>query len=135
MTTAAVLIIGDEILGGKVRDSNGPLMIDLLREQGVALKRLVYLEDDPASLVPEIQASARAHDVLVTSGGLGPTHDDRTIEAVARAFDRAVVRSPFIEDMIRDHWGARVSDTALRMADVPQGARLLCGQDLSLIHI
>ena len=129
MTTAAGIIIGDEILSGKVRDTNAPLLIDLFREIGVELQRLAYIADELDAISGEIRGTAAAHDVVVTSGGIGPTHDDRTVAGVARAFSVPVVRDPDLESMIRRFWGARVNDAALRMADVPQGARLIEGGD------
>jgi len=129
MTTAAGIIIGDEILSGKVRDTNAPLLIDLFREIGVELQRLACIADELDAISAEIQRSVATHDVVVTSGGIGPTHDDRTVAGVARAFSVSVVRDPDLESMIRGFWGPRVNDAALRMADVPQGARLIDGGD------
>jgi molybdenum cofactor synthesis domain-containing protein len=129
VTTAAVLIIGDEILSGKVRDTNAPLLIDLFREIGVELKRLVYLADDADSIAAEVRACSDTYDAVITSGGVGPTHDDRTIDAVAEAFGVGVERHPDIEAMIRAYWGERMNDAALRIADMPKGSRLLYSSD------
>jgi len=129
MTTAAGLIIGDEILSGKVRDSNGPLLIDLMRELGVCLERLVYIGDDLEVISKEIRSSSARFDAVITSGGVGPTHDDRTVAAVADAFGVGVVRHPDLEAMIRAWWGERFTDAALRMAEMPDGARLLYSGD------
>jgi molybdenum cofactor synthesis domain-containing protein len=127
VTTAAALIIGDEILSGKVRDTNGPLLIDLLRALGVRLQRLVYLGDTVSEIAAELRNSSARFDAVVTSGGIGPTHDDRTIAAVAAAFAVRVVRNPELEAMIRAWWGSRFTESALRMAEVPEGARLARG--------
>jgi molybdenum cofactor synthesis domain-containing protein len=129
VTTAAVLIIGDEILSGKVRDTNAPLLIDLFRETGVELKRLVYLADDAESIAAEVRACSEAYDAVITSGGVGPTHDDCTIAAVADAFGVGVARHPEIEAMIRAYWGDRLNEAALRMAEMPEGSRLLFSSD------
>ena len=128
MTTAAALIIGDEILSGKVRDTNGPLLIDLLRGLGVRLQRLVYLGDTVADIAAELRSCCGRFDAVVTSGGIGPTHDDRTIAAVAEAFAVSVVVNPELEAMIRGWWGSRFTESALRMAEVPEGARLVRGR-------
>jgi molybdenum cofactor synthesis domain-containing protein len=125
----AVLIIGDEILSGKVRDTNAPLLIDLFRELGVELKRLVYLADDADTIAADVRACAGSYDAVITSGGVGPTHDDCTIEAVARAFGVGVVRHPDVEAMIRAYWGERMNEAALRMAEMPEGSRLLYSSD------
>jgi molybdenum cofactor synthesis domain-containing protein len=129
MTTAAALIIGDEILSGKVADTNGPLLIALLRDLGVRLGRLVYLGDEVAEIAAEVRSCADRYDAVITSGGIGPTHDDRTVSAVAEAFGVGVDRNPDLEAMIRAWWSDRLTDDALRMAEVPAGARLLYGGD------
>jgi len=129
MATAAGLIIGDEILTGKVRDANGPLLIDLCRDLGVCLERLVYIPDDIEVIAAEVRSCSEQFDAVITSGGVGPTHDDRTVAAVAHAFGVAVERHPELEAMIRAWWGKRFTVAALRMADMPEGSRLLYGDD------
>ena len=129
MTTAAALIIGDEILTGKVADTNGPLLIGLLRDLGVRLERLVYLGDSIDQIAAEVRRCAERYDAVITSGGIGPTHDDCTIAAVAAAFGVGIDRDPDLEAMIRAWWASRLTDDALRMADVPAGSRLLYGGD------
>jgi len=132
VTTAAVIIIGDEILSGKVRDENAPLIVARLRERGVALSRLVVVGDRVDDIADEVSRCRGRHDVVITSGGIGPTHDDVTVAAVARALGRAVVREPELEAMVRSYWGERVNDAALRLADVPAGARLIRSRDILL---
>jgi len=129
MTTASGLIIGDEILTGKVRDTNGPLLIDFLRGLGVTLERLVYIRDELDTIAREVGDCSRSSDVVITSGGVGPTHDDLTIPGVAAAFGVEVVRHPDLEAMIRAWWGARFTEAALRMAEIPEGSRLLYSGD------
>lgn len=129
MTTAAALIIGDEILSGKVRDANGPLLIELLRDLGVRLERLVVLGDEVAEIAAEVRSCSERYDAVVCSGGIGPTHDDRTVAAVAGAFGVKVVSDPEVAAMIRAWWGDHFTEAALRMADVPEGARLIHGDD------
>lgn len=132
MTTAAAIIIGDEILSGKVRDDNAPLLIARLRKRGVTLARLVVVGDRLEEIAAEVSRCASRHDVVITSGGIGPTHDDVTVAAVARALGRSVVRDPELEAMVRSFWGGRVNDAALRLADVPAGARLIRSHDALL---
>jgi molybdenum cofactor synthesis domain-containing protein len=129
VTTVAALIIGDEILSGKVRDTNAPLIIDLFRELGVQLCRLVYVCDSVDEISAEVRSCAEKYDAVITSGGVGPTHDDCTVDAIARAFGVKVVRHPDIEALIRAYWGERMNDAALRMAEVPEGSRLLYSTD------
>jgi FAD synthetase len=129
MTTAAAIIIGDEILSAKVRDANTPLLIDLLAELGVDLERIVVIGDDCESIANEVAACSAKYDVVFTSGGVGPTHDDCTIQGVAGAFSVQVVVHPELEAMIRAYWGDRFTESALRMAEMPEGSRLLYGDD------
>ncbi len=129
MTTAAALIIGDELLVGRVVDTNTPLLARCLSRLGVHLRRVVFLPDEEEIIAGELAATAPAVDWVITSGGLGPTHDDCTVAAVARAFAVPVVRSAELERMIRTLWGSRFTEGALRMADIPNGGRLLYGND------
>jgi molybdenum cofactor synthesis domain-containing protein len=129
MTTAAAIIIGDEILSAKVPDANTPLLIDFMAELGVDLERIVVIGDDCAAIAAEVAACAEKYDVVITSGGVGPTHDDCTVRAVADAFGVDVVRHPDIEEMIRAWWGERFTESALRMAEMPEGSRLFYGDD------
>jgi molybdenum cofactor synthesis domain-containing protein len=129
MTTAAAIIIGDEILSAKVRDANAPLLIDFFAELGVDLQRMVVIGDELEAIAAEVAACSEKYDVVITSGGVGPTHDDCTVRGVADAFGVEVVRHPEIEEMIRAYWGERFTESALRMAEVPEGSRLYYGDD------
>ena len=122
--TAAILVIGDEILSGKVADENARFLIGELRELGVSLRRILVLPDVVDEIADAVRSLAGAHDYLFTSGGVGPTHDDLTMEGVARAFGVPVVRHPEIERLLRAYYGARLEERNLRMADVPDGATL-----------
>jgi len=122
--TAAALIIGNELLTGKTQEAN---LVDLsrtLRVLGIRLRRVVMVEDDVATIAEDVRVLAASHDWVFTSGGVGPTHDDVTIEAVAAAFDVPVVVSPDMERMLRDHYKERCTPGHLRMALMPQGAAL-----------
>jgi molybdenum cofactor synthesis domain-containing protein len=122
--TAAALVIGNEILSGKVDDANVGVLARTLRSIGVLLRRVVVVLDDVDAIAAEVSALAGSHDWLFTSGGVGPTHDDVTIEAVAKAFGVRVVSSPSMETMIRGHYGDRCTEGHLRMALMPEGASL-----------
>jgi molybdenum cofactor synthesis domain-containing protein len=122
---AAMLVIGNEILTGKVRESNLETLAHELFRMGITLARAVVCADEIDIIARDLNELRAAHDLVFTSGGVGPTHDDVTLPAVARAFDRALERSPIIEDLIRQHWGDRVTDGHLRMADVPAGAEVV----------
>lgn len=122
--TAAALVIGNEILSGKVEEANVAPLARLFRELGVSLRRVVTVLDDVDGIAREVAALSASHDWLVTSGGVGPTHDDVTVEGVAKAFGVPVVSDPDLEARIRAHWGSRCTEGHLRMALVPQGAVL-----------
>lgn len=129
--TAAALIIGNEILTGKVVEQNVYVMAKELFGLGVELRRIVVCPDEVPVIVRDLRELASTHDVVITSGGVGPTHDDVTIKAVAAAFDVPVVRAPAYESILRSHYGERVTDMHLRMADVPEGCRLVCSAETS----
>jgi molybdenum cofactor synthesis domain-containing protein len=123
--TAAALIIGNEILTGKVQEQNVAFLAKELFALGVALRRVVVCVDEIDVIVADLDALRTTHDVVFTSGGVGPTHDDVTIAAIAKAFGRKVVRAPEMEWLIRKYYAERVTDGHLRMADVPEGATLV----------
>lgn len=122
--TAAALIIGNELLTGKTQEANLVELARALRSLGVRLRRVVVVEDDVRTIAAEVAALAAAHDWVFTSGGVGPTHDDVTIEAVALAFGVPVVSSPEMEAMLRAHYRERCTPGHLRMALMPDGAAL-----------
>lgn len=125
MVSAAAVIIGDEILSGKVTDSNTSVLIRLLWARGIHLARVAIVTDDLDAISAEVRRCSEAHDWVITSGGIGPTHDDRTMEGIARAFDVPLIRPPSLEQAVRAHMGARMSAAALKLATVPAGAQLL----------
>jgi len=122
---AAAVIIGNEVLTAKVQDLNGPLLIRRLRECGVPLRSLEVVPDEVDAIVDAV-ARARAKAAYVfTSGGIGPTHDDVTVRAVALALGRPVVRLAAMEALLRERHHDAVTPQALRLADAPEGAQLL----------
>jgi molybdenum cofactor synthesis domain-containing protein len=129
MTTAAGIIIGDEILSGKVRDANAAPLIALCAEVGVDLQRISYIGDTEEDIVAEVRFCAERFDAVITSGGVGPTHDDRTVASIAKAFGVGVERHPDLIKMIHAWWGERLNEAALRMADIPAGSRLVYSND------
>ncbi len=123
--TAAALIIGNEILTGKVSEANVIVMAKELFALGVELRRIVVCPDEIPVIARDLRELSSTHDIVITSGGIGPTHDDVTIKAVAAAFGGRVVRSPEYVALLQKHYGDRLTDMHLRMADVPEGARLI----------
>ncbi len=124
MRTAAALIIGNELLSGKIADANVVVLARALRSLGVVLRRVVMVLDEIEVIAEEVRVLSASHDWLFTSGGVGPTHDDVTIDAIARAFDTHVVTSEPMERLLRAYYGEKVTEGHLLMARIPHGARL-----------
>jgi len=129
--TAAFLAIGNELLTGKVVEANLAPLAKTLRALGIELTSAEILLDHVPTLASAIARLSKAHGVVVTSGGVGPTHDDVTIEAVAKAFGRAVVRDPGLVELVRETFGERTTEAHLRFADIPEGAELRRSPDVS----
>jgi molybdenum cofactor synthesis domain-containing protein len=129
MPTAGIAIIGDEILSGKFVEENAAFLIGELRALGVELKRIVVIPDDEGDIAATVIELSSRFDHVFTSGGVGPTHDDVTMVAIAKAFETPIVRVPELEERVRAYWGANLSEPNLRLADVPCGAELVYGKD------
>lgn len=129
--TAAILVIGNEILSGKVVDSNSPFLAVELRKLGVALRRILTVPDEPEVIAAGIRDLWPNHDFVFTSGGVGPTHDDVTMEGLALGLGRRVIRHPELEAGIRRYLGDKVNEAHLKMAEAPEGAVLIPDPSLS----
>jgi molybdenum cofactor synthesis domain-containing protein len=122
--SAALVVIGNEILSGKVQDSNAYFTARELRGLGVELKRIAVVPDELPAIAEEVAYCASNFDFVITSGGVGPTHDDITMEGVAIAFKRKLIQHPELARLIQLHMGERANAASLRMAEVPEGAVL-----------
>jgi len=122
--TAAILLIGDEILSGKVEDENARYLVRELRRAGVTVGRIEVVPDQLEVIAESVRRLSAGFQWVFSSGGIGPTHDDVTFAAVAAAFDRPVARDPQLEALMRRSWGQQLHVRDLRMADIPLGARL-----------
>jgi molybdenum cofactor synthesis domain-containing protein len=131
IATAAALIVGNELLSGKVQDANLIVLATALRDLGILLRRVVMIPDDVDIIAREVAALSADHHVVFTSGGVGPTHDDLTIEGVARAFGVRMVTSERMEAMLRAHYRERCTEGHLRMALVPEGAELVTSSEIA----
>jgi FAD synthetase len=123
--SAGIVIIGNEVLSGKTRDTNSYFFCAELRQLGVEVKKISTIQDEIDIIGREVAEFSKRFDYVFTSGGVGPTHDDVTIEGVAHGFGIKVVRHPDIERRMRQRFGDQVNDARLRMANVPEGATLL----------
>jgi FAD synthetase len=128
--TAGIVIIGNEILSGKVVDTNSPYLCRELRALGVDVERILTIPDDVQVIASEVKAMSDAYDLVFTSGGIGPTHDDLTIEGVAAAFGLGVGINESIVARIRRAIGGEPNASQLKMARIPEGAMLLDAGDL-----
>lgn len=124
---AAAVIIGNEVLSGKVADTNGAYLLKRFAQRGIPLSRLAMVPDEVDPIVDEVVRCLAMADLVVTSGGIGPTHDDVTVRSVALALGRRVVRLPELEALVRRHYGDAPPRAALRLAEAPEGTRLTQG--------
>ncbi len=124
-TGASAIIIGNEVLTAKVTEANGSHLISRLRERGVLLHSVHFVLDDVDAIVEALQLARRKAKWVFTSGGIGPTHDDVTVRAVALALGRPVVRLPEMEALVKLQYGEGATAEAMRLADAPEGAELL----------
>ena len=126
--TAALAVIGDEILSGRTQDKNVAQVATWLNDQGIRLAEVRIVPDETRHIADTVNELRAMYDYLFTTGGIGPTHDDITVDAVAAAFGVPVVIHPqaraILEDYYRDRPGG-LSDARLRMARVPEGAELI----------
>src|SRR5207237_9210900 len=123
--TAGIVIIGNEVLSGKTRDTNSYFFCAELRRLGVEVQKISTIQDEIEIIGREVAEFSKRFDYVFTSGGVGPTHDDVTIDGVAHGFGLKVVRHPDIERRMRQRFGDQVKHARLRMANVPEGATLL----------
>jgi molybdenum cofactor synthesis domain-containing protein len=123
--TASVVIIGDEVLAGEVVDLNGPFILSHLATRGIRVLGLHVLPDEPAEVESSIKTAARLADYVLVTGGIGPTHDDITRLAVARALGRPLVSSSEATLRLESIFRRGSTPEERAMALLPQGAELL----------
>ena len=125
--TAAAVIIGDEILSGRTHDKNIAQIASWLQVQGIRLIEVRVVADDMVAIAEAVNTLRAKHDYLFTTGGIGPTHDDITVDAVAEALGLEVVIHPEARAMLEDYYTTRggLNEGRLRMARVPAGAELI----------
>jgi len=126
--TAAMLVIGDEILSGRTRDSNMYHLAGELTKHGIDLKEVRVVSDDATAITDATRALSAAHDHVFTSGGIGPTHDDITADCIAAAFDAPIGVRDDARAILEAHYertGTELNDSRLRMARIPDGAVLI----------
>ncbi len=127
--TAALLIIGDEVLSSKVADQNGPFLLQSLRAHGVQVVEMRVVGDRVEAIVEALRALKERATYVFTTGGIGPTHDDVTLAAVALAFGRRVVHHGELLARLHARFGAELSPARARFAEIPEGAHVVLGPE------
>lgn len=123
--TSAILVVGNEILTGKVEETNGVWLAKQLYELGVTLKRIQVVPDEIDAIAEGVRSLRSVADTVFTSGGVGPTHDDVTVHGIAKALGREVVRVESIANLLKKYYGDKCNDDVLRMAEAPAGFELI----------
>lgn len=126
--TAAMLVIGDEILSGRTRDANMYHLAGELTTHGVDLKEVRVVSDDAPAIIAAVKALSEAYDCVFTSGGIGPTHDDITADCIAEAFGAHIDVRDDARALLAAHYerqGTELNEARLRMARIPDGAELI----------
>lgn len=125
--TAALVVIGDEILSGRTQDKNVAQVAKWLNVQGIRLAEVRVVADDTAAIVEAVNELRARNDYLFTTGGIGPTHDDITVDAIAAALDIGVTHHPDALAVLERYYATRggLTDARKRMARVPEGAALI----------
>ena len=128
IVTAALLVIGDEILSGRTKDRNTGTIAEHLTGIGIRLKEVRVVADDEGEIVAAVNALRSRYDYVFTTGGIGPTHDDITADSIAKAFGVAIGVDPRAEKLLSEHYdrrGVELTPARLRMARIPDGALLI----------
>lgn len=126
--TAAMLVIGDEILSGRTRDANMYFLAGELTARGLDLAEVRIVSDDRMAIIAAVKSLSASFDQVFTSGGIGPTHDDITADCIAAAFDAAIGVRDDARALLEAHYtrtGLELNEARLRMARIPDGATLI----------
>src|ERR1700730_3993806 len=127
IVTAGILVIGDEILSGRTKDKNIGFIAEYLTNIGIDLKEVRVVSDDEADIIAALDALRRRYTYVFTTGGIGPTHDDITADAVAKAFGVGIDHHPEVVARFRERFqgAGELNEARLRMARIPDGAELI----------
>lgn len=124
--TAAILVIGNEVLSGRTREANAYYAAIKLFAAGCKLGEVAIIPDDRDAIISTLNRLRARFDAVITSGGIGPTHDDITMESIAAAFDLPLIEHDYIVQAMTEHFGAEgLNEGRRRMSRVPQGSRLI----------
>ncbi|MDI9408897.1 MAG: molybdopterin-binding protein [Candidatus Pacebacteria bacterium] len=124
--TAAFVVIGSEILSGRTQDANIKVVAERLAAKGITLSEVRIIDDNPDQIITTINQLRHQFDHVLTSGGIGPTHDDITAGSIAKAFGVELCRDPRAVELLTKHYApSPVTDARLKMAEIPVGAELI----------
>ncbi len=130
--SAIIIAIGDELLSGMTTDHNTSFLIRKLNDQGVGVKSCLTIPDDIDIISETISSYYHRATWIFLSGGLGPTHDDVTLEGVAKAFNVPIVCNTVLSNMIKQRFGKKCTESHLKMAYVPEGTKLITARKQNL---
>ncbi len=128
--TAGIIIIGDEILSGKVHDVNSYFLAQELRSLGVDVKRISVISDDVETIGREVVEFSNKYDYVFTSGGVGPTHDDVTMAGIANGFNVALIEHPEIKNILLSKYSKLINSAVMKMTMVPEGSEIDFSENL-----
>lgn len=123
--TAALIVIGNEVLSGRIQDANLNFLATQLKAQGIRLLEARVIPDVREAIIEAVNGLRTKHDYVFTTGGIGPTHDDITAQSIAQAFGVALHKNPKAVKLLIEYYGDRMNQGRMRMANVPVGATLL----------
>ncbi|MDH5202160.1 MAG: molybdopterin-binding protein [Nitrospirota bacterium] len=129
---AGIIIIGDEILSGLVQDSNALFMVKELRQKGIDVRQVSFIKDDVDDIAREVKIFSEAFDYVFTSGGIGPTHDDMSIEGISKAFNVRTVIDGQLRAVLEKMFKTTLTPEQLRMAEVPEGAEVISDDSIGI---
>lgn len=121
----AVVTVGDELLTGETENTNATWLCERLTDRGATVRRVLTIPDDERAIARYVNEFHAEFDATIVTGGLGPTHDDRTMAGVAAAFGRALAHSEIAEEWLVEHGGYAVEELVEGTTEVPAGARVL----------
>ncbi len=127
---AAIVIIGNEVLSGKVIDTNSSFLSRELRTLGVSVSRITVIPDDVETIAETVADYRKKYDLIFTCGGIGPTHDDVTMAGIALGLGRPVVRHQSLVALMKKETGNAPNEAQLKMTDVPEGTELIYSEAL-----
>lgn len=123
--TAGIIIIGNEILSGRIQDTNSHYLASELRALGVDVRRISVVPDDIGVIAEEVSSFSGRYDFVFTAGGVGPTHDDVTMQGIAKGLGLKTIVNPLLAEIIRERCGIEANDASMKMAELPEGAKII----------